>query len=98
MSRNNDILPNQRPIRNRFQALSGYSGECCFERMNLPRRGFTWKLPWVLTALCLWGCAEKSLVPPPVYAPPQMSPQPYVERAHNGAIFQPGMASQVLFS
>jgi flagellar L-ring protein precursor FlgH len=66
--------------------------------MNLPRRGFTWKLPWVLTALCLWGCAEKSLVPPPVYAPPQMSPQPYVERAHNGAIFQPGMASQVLFS
>ena len=55
-------------------------------------------LPWILSALCLSGCAEKSLVPPPVYAPPQMSPQPYVERSHSGAIFQPGMSGQVLFS
>jgi flagellar L-ring protein precursor FlgH len=52
----------------------------------------------IVVSASLSGCAEKPLVPPPVYAAPQMSPQPYVERANTGAIFQPGMASQVLFS
>jgi flagellar L-ring protein precursor FlgH len=48
----------------------------------------------------LAGCAatDKPLVPSPVYAAPQMSAQTYVERSNTGAIFQPGMAGQRLFS